>query len=624
MWNRNFSARPLILSIAALAALVLPDVLRLQAPFVSGARGADANEAARQAQGGGLVGRGAGGGPRSLAAAPPPALTKDLRDEPEEKKVVTLRAEDFNAPNAKRPAKHHPFTAEELVAADAAHNTKRITKRPDGRYWVKYWKKNPQTGKKEESYVELEKYVAQLNQYELALNKAGCSLRKGPLAPGSSSAAGGGLQKQGPKPTGGLTVSPLCKTPFKLRDLRAPEAAKELVIFHDPNLVYKRGRLADYMKVVRGAVVNPAAGPARMNPAFGVVTRRVPLAPGLPGRTRVLDATSGEGCDTQPGASGDGVGRNPFCPDPKGCPEHNYTGTTGGVGKACGEKTPGNTTKCLYDGKLAAQWPAFTQCINAGNSWFGASLCAEANFSGSRPAGAGTNLSLSNGGGLHLDARLLGADLEVINVTAAGGFDGGQLFQKGPDLTFFDGLTLPSADYGKTIELLGPQALIFIGPVPIKLSTGLNARFKVSAPVKAASPVPASCGAPGSGRFGIGFQVEAGASLWARAALDVYVASAGVEAQLILTEDRFRMSLDTEVSPSSNDVVVKAGYDFNALHMKGSVVAFVEVDLLVYSERFDIELFSMGGYKTSYPSQPSDKPFWSTTFGAAGGAKKPI
>jgi hypothetical protein len=222
---------------------------------------------------------------------------------------------------------------------------------------------------------------------------------------------------------------------------------------------------------------------------------------------------------------------------------------------------------------------------------------------------------MSSSAGAHFDMTLLGMNLEVLSVSAKGGYQDGQPKNDGPDLILFDGVKLPATDFNKNIRFLGPQALIFIGPVPISLKTGFDANFSLSAKPNLTPALPACNG--GLSKFGLGFEVQGDASLWAEAALDVFVASAGVRAELVLTDDRLRLFMDTEVRPSSNDITVSTGYDYDAEHLRGLLYAFVEVDVIVYSDRFEIELFSFNGFKTKYP-KPGDESVWSTTFGAIG------
>jgi hypothetical protein len=582
----------------------------------------------------GIVVRPGGGG--NIFKSPAPGGSAPWRVVETKAPSISIGPDRFEAPRGEKPIKYQPFTIEELKVVAPKE---RITQRPDGTYWIKYWKKNLETGKKEkEDYVRIEDYVKQLNQYELLVNKAGCTLRKGPLAAGAAASVSGsqpgriGMKQGQIQPSGPIIKrrSPLdnisrCGVLFRIKSRRPPPGLTELVVYHDPNLLFRKGNPFERPEVIRGQAVNRATGLTRMNPLFGVKTRRVPLAGGLPGQYRTEDTSSAE-CDIGNNNKDSDIGRNPICPDPTGknCP----TASAGGgeeheTGEACGTKDANNKLKCLYSGKLAAEWPAaFSTCVHAssgGNGWFDAALCADSNFMGQGQAGPTQFMKLDNDASVHLDVSLLGSEpMHILNIASAANYDslGGETQSRSPALSIFGGEPLSVADYDKTIRFVGPQALIFIGPVPITLRTGLDASFGLAGAATPSAAIPVSCDVGGQGKFGLGFQVKAGAGVWAEAVLDAYVASAGVRAELVLTDDRLRLFMNTEVRPSTNDIVVSTGYDYDAVHLKGVVSAFVDVDLLVYEERFDIELFSFGGYSSHYPKAGQESQ-WSVTFGAS-------
>ena len=83
------------------------------------------------------------------------------------------------------------------------------------------------------------------------------------------------------------------------------------------------------------------------------------------------------------------------------------------------------------------------------------------------------------------------------------------------------------------------------------------------------------------------------------------MASAGVEAKLDLVDVNFTSKLFTTVNPNINEVKVNPSLDFDGKMLKGHIDLFVEVDVLLYSKKWSVELFSFGGWdkSVSYPKQ---------------------
>ncbi|MCA1636132.1 MAG: hypothetical protein LC785_16180 [Acidobacteria bacterium] len=333
------------------------------------------------------------------------------------------------------------------------------------------------------------------------------------------------------------------------------------------------------------------------------------------------------------GATGKGVGkaddplhRTP--PDKKNPPGITTSNDAGVVSGAKDQYA----AKCLYekDAYMSASWAGISTCTTAsdGNGWFDASLCLEQSFDGCQPGGG---LALKNSGALHMDVLLFGIPFNILNATAVANYDstvGAQPFKDpgGNDPKVVIGLTgeeVDPKDLQKEINFLGPQTIVPIGPVPVSIKTGLYARFGLNSPDPVSFPgvfpagFPLTCdGGKQSGTLKMQLGVNAYASLWASASVDAYVAEAGMRADLILADDTFGMFMDTKVTPATNTVNVAPLFGYKLKHLAGMVVLFVDVDVIVYSKRWEVELFQFEGFKVEGP-QAGDKTFpQSINFGA--------
>jgi hypothetical protein len=143
----------------------------------------------------------------------------------------------------------------------------------------------------------------------------------------------------------------------------------------------------------------------------------------------------------------------------------------------------------------------------------------------------------------------------------------------------------------------------------VTIKTGLYARLGIdslnpeSFPGKFPDKFPTYCDVNNnqSGTLKMQLGINAYASLWASASVDAYVAEAGMRADLILADDTFGMFLDTKFTPQSNSVEVSPLFGYKLNHLSGLVILFVDVDLLVYSKRWEVEMFKFKGLTVDVP-----------------------
>jgi hypothetical protein len=463
--------------------------------------------------------------------------------------------------------------------------------------------------------IPLDAYVDQLNAYESFLNKLGCTLRQGPLA----------INKNSPNAN-----STCCGVLYRLKKRRQiDEQDMRKQIFFDPG-IYERGERFRVFQEERGRTLVQGKRSSR-----GRILREIELPRGsASGGVRVLDAPMScvvphpplkEAPPAPPSDSNSDLanamlGANKKATDKattlthsssdsKGTPGFN---TVNKEGDAEGLKDE-YAASCFYepDAYLSASWTGISTCTTAtdGNGFFDASLCMERNFNGCKPDNF---VSLKNSGALHLDVKLFGIPFTILTATAIATYDSHGPVQQPSKMS--DGnnpkvvinLTneeISPDDLQKEVSFIGPQTIVPVGPVPVTIKTGLYARLGINSPNPESFPgqfpknFPTYCDSNNNktGTLKMQLGVNAYAALWASASVDAYVAEAGMRADLILADDTFGMFLDTDFTPQTNSIKVSPKFGYKLNHLSGLVILFVDVDLIAYSKRWEVELFKFKG-----------------------------
>ncbi len=523
-------------------------------------------------------------------------------------KVAQFYAPDFapTVPN-KPPVKNVPFTVEELKKTGGS----RITQ-TNGKFFVV--SKNISLLTKQPKLVPIEDYVAQLNGYELFLNKLGYSLRTGP-------------------PNLGKILTLVKKRPTSLPGGSPQAGGKQF--FFDPTIYQKNG-------VVKGLKIYPElrTGDARLNGSKigatsaqqiqaarlkAVAPREILLPNGSAGSgTRVLKTEGMCPCVTCGGVSAPPApSTNPICL--KGlCPSADGLScvSCGGsksptdnsstsLGQYCGEKSDKcKSTKCLYDGYLAGQWTGLSKCVSAtdGNDWFDASICIDISSSN---CGADKKLNLRNGGSVHSDLKIFGISIPILDMAASASYADGQT-AKESEFKFL-GETVDPISFVQDIP--GPRAIFPIGPIPVTVSSKLHFQFDAGKPdfTFPTKLNPNACNISDTLNVGVGLNLNSYIAL--DAYIDAYVARVGMEGQLILVDDYFGVGIKSLISPAKNEVLVEPGLQYRLKHLAGKFLLYAEIDLLVYSKRFEVQIFELdSGLGTK--GQIVTEPFTQKSFGA--------
>lgn len=441
-------------------------------------------------------------------------------------------------------------------------------------------KVNPRTGRIER--VPIEQYLSQLNGYESFLNKYGYTLRSG----------GGNLGKI-------LYLNP--KKPEAIKPGLKDE--RKQVLF-DPTIYERGGKLRDKRMTPADILALSKTAPFQ-NPTQPVgdfrneaklfkqtQQRLIPLPRNSAAQElRLMNITSPCPCATCTKEEEKGIGLG----NPKVVPIGGVASPSGSQqtitktsGFSCGAPGECSTVNCLYEGYLSGQWTGISSCTNVsnGNDWFDVGVCLD--ISSMNCGNAGT-LNFRNGGSLSANMKIFGQSFSLIDVKAIGSYSDGKANQEQRASIF--GEELSGISYKQVIP--GPGATFPIGPVPITVSSKLNIGFSLGNPT---FQFPTklntkNCSVSDSLNVGVGANLDASIDL--TAAVDAFVASAGINANIILAKDYAGIGIKTTVNPAKNEVMVEPGFQYNLKHLAGFVTMFVEVDLLAYTERFEVEIFRL-------------------------------
>lgn len=469
--------------------------------------------------------------------------------------------------------------------------------------------------------VSLHKYIDELNKWEKYLNSLGYTLRDGPLAlprrPGErpppvpqlldprASANNLGvvlmLKPKGSKDRRRIEVDKLTKPPF-IEPVEDP-----LRRVAHPGHIVKPGERIDINLPGNLGAFNPGLA-LRKAQNFTVLLPDSVASNAPRVMSSDMQCSPGEvkGCSCVKGT--------PDCPDgirlspagtviidcgaalnPVGGGESSTpsASSTASSGAACGEKTAQDPA-CLYDpkGKMHAKWVGINSCEKASgkDAWFNVGVCMEMGFKGDQD---GASLALQNAGQSHFDIVLFGKGFKLLEADAFAKYDG----QHSSGAKVFVPLTgeVLGPDGFSASYAMPPITIPIGGIANIVINGGGNARLSykdIQFPFKAP---PTACAAKDTGLLGLGLTQHAFANLKLSAALDAWVASAGVTGELILANDDFTLNMTDTIDPAHNAVTVQPQFRYDIQHLAGKVYLFVKISTLVYEKTFEVELFDFEG-----------------------------
>ena len=285
----------------------------------------------------------------------------------------------------------------------------------------------------------------------------------------------------------------------------------------------------------------------------------------------------------------------------------NNAGGSGFASTSAPTDAPDATQKkisCLYDGTLNhPDYPQIGGSSMGGDvGLFGAHLQIGADAS-SETCFGGSKQDFYDWVGANFDLTVFGADLSVLDFSDDACGPTGCSGAAGAKYTFLGEDFSGKLSFDNTVD--GPGGIVMIGPVPLHIGTRFHYSFGVTPAASgiawSAPSTPhvlgSACPAAGSVLAQLPIRAEADAGF--EAALDLLIVSAGVDAQIQFIDAHFSADMETDVNPPANEVAFRPGLDLNTKMLGGWLDAFVEVDLLLYSKRWTLEIFRYDGFTAS-------------------------
>ena len=279
---------------------------------------------------------------------------------------------------------------------------------------------------------------------------------------------------------------------------------------------------------------------------------------------------------------------------------YNYSEQAGGEGTII----VGEAAKTFFDGTLGLEKKMVKDCVVdfGSSSMFGAQFCLVYNTANSFTPANGFNIH--NDAGLKTDVSLFGYTFDLLSGSA--NIDWLQAVK--PEGMVAVNQPAVKSTLEQVIETQhyeGPGATFPIGPVPLTVRTFADASLNVGHSVTEFIPPPLVKDNPAIGRVGMGVGASTDVSLGMDAAIDAFVLSAGISGKMSLLNNSVDGSIVSIIAPAANDLTVKKGYKFAATTMKGSISAFVEIDLIVYSERYSVDIIKFAGKTQTFEPEKS-------------------
>lgn len=269
--------------------------------------------------------------------------------------------------------------------------------------------------------------------------------------------------------------------------------------------------------------------------------------------------------------------------------------------------TSGAKSACLETGSFILAMTPWDGCLATSgsfNSWFSGKSCVSIS---SNNTGKDGQVSFANTLALTSDIVIFGTPLNLIRGDAFAGYASDKDVSQGKTITGL--LHTLSGDGPCCAPMPGPSGVIPIGgPITLVITTTLNLTIDLTNLQPAGAALGTSCSDPTAVRVSSitgNATATAGASF--EAAISAVIAKAGVGGQLTLIGGNLSGSATTDVSVANNLVTFTPTIAFNSQIGDGDLYAFVEVDLLVVSKRWEIELAKWSGddSHTDLPHDPA-------------------
>jgi hypothetical protein len=260
----------------------------------------------------------------------------------------------------------------------------------------------------------------------------------------------------------------------------------------------------------------------------------------------------------------------------------------------------------FFDGTLALKVADIKDCVGqaSDNGWFAAYACSL--FSSNNQYTPKTGFLVDDSAALDSKVTLFGMNITLLKGATTVHWQqptgANAVAPQLPAPTVTEATTSSSLDPQSSSQTYeGPRAVIPIGPVPLTISSSLTAGMSIGA--KTPVHVTPAIKKPDAGKdiLGVGVAATAGVDVKFDAAVDAVVASAGVEGKLQLISLGLDGSITSTIDTGANTGHVDKVYQMTGNALKGTLSAFVEVDLLVYSKRWSVDLAGFDGLPLDQP-----------------------
>jgi len=263
-------------------------------------------------------------------------------------------------------------------------------------------------------------------------------------------------------------------------------------------------------------------------------------------------------------------------------------------------KTIGDPAGDFYDGKLNLDVVDIRDCMGqaSDNGWFSASLCATYGSNNHYSKGPGFNIRDRAAVNSHvtlfgLNYVLLDGHAAISWVQPSPGAKSPAGQTPPPVVETNENTTLNSQNTSTTYD--GPSAIVPVGPVPLTISSSLTTDLRIGE-TKFDNATPAYYSPiKGQDVLGVHFGAGAGVHVNVDAGIDAVVASAGADGKLDLVQADATGGITSTIDTGANKATVEKTYTLSGHALAGTLSAYVEVDLLLYSKRWSIELAHFDG-----------------------------
>lgn len=266
----------------------------------------------------------------------------------------------------------------------------------------------------------------------------------------------------------------------------------------------------------------------------------------------------------------------------------------------------GEAAANFFDGTLSLKVTNIKDCFGqaSDNGWFAAYACSM--FDTNNQYTPKNGFLVDNSAALDSKVSLFGMNVTLLKGATSIHWQqptgANAVVPQNPVPTVTEASTSSSLDPQSSSQTYdGPKAIIPIGPVPLTITSSLTAGMSIAP--KTPIHITPAIKKPDAGKdiLGVGVAATAAVDVKFDAAIDAVVASAGVEGKLQLISLGLDGSIISTIDTGANTGHVDKVYQMSGNALKGTLSAFVEVDLLLYTKRWSVGLAGFDGIPLDQP-----------------------